>query len=145
MDDVLWALRELQSAMDGAAPAIARRAGLSSNDLAGLDVVASAVPGHHVGPADVARHLGITTASATAMVDRLVSSGHVQRHPHDSDRRRVVLRHTPKAENDLWQALGPLLGDLSAVLAGYSERDRATIAGFLREAADCWRHQAAQR
>ena len=43
-----------------------------------------------MGPTELARALHITTASATAMVDRLVRAGHVVREPHPEDRRRMV-------------------------------------------------------
>ena len=45
-----------------------------------------------MGPTELARALHITTASATAMVDRLVRAGQVVREPHPEDRRRMTVR-----------------------------------------------------
>jgi DNA-binding MarR family transcriptional regulator len=88
---------------------------------------------------DIAHRLGITTASATGMVDRLVDSGHLERHPHPTDRRRVRLRHTPQAEAVMWQALAPLLAGVTTVEERLTDEERAVVARFLRDIAAVWR------
>lgn len=140
--ELLLALRDLQVAMDRGAGGIAHRAGLSPADMAALDVVMSAAPDEAVGPGDIARHHGISTASATVMVDRLVASGHVERHPHPTDRRRVVLRHTGSAETTVWEVLLPLLGDLAELEARLDDRDRAVVLGFVRSATEVYERHA---
>ncbi|MGY4721539.1 MarR family winged helix-turn-helix transcriptional regulator [Naumannella cuiyingiana] len=49
-----------------------------------------------VTPKDLATRLSITTGSATALVDRMVGAGYVNREPHPADRRSILLRLTPR-------------------------------------------------
>jgi DNA-binding MarR family transcriptional regulator len=48
------------------------------------------------GQTDLAADLGITSGSSTALVDRLERSGIAERYAHPSDRRRALVRLTPK-------------------------------------------------
>lgn len=59
----------------------------------------------------------IAPATATRTVDHLVSDGVVYRVVDPTDRRRVVLRITSRGQQ-LLDALGPLLAELEAELAG---------------------------
>ncbi len=43
---------------------------------------------------EIAAYLGITKQSAAVMVDELVASGYVSKHPHRSDRRSQLVRLT---------------------------------------------------
>lgn len=55
---------------------------------------------YHHGPCPlraVAAGVGVSVASASEMVERLVDEGIVQREPHPSDRRQVLLSLTPRA------------------------------------------------
>jgi len=42
-------------------------------------------------PTNITRELGISSASTTAMLDRLQRSGYLRREPHPSDRRKVFV------------------------------------------------------
>ena len=57
--------------------------------------------GEQVNSSDLAAHLGITSASTTAVVKRLVASGHVQRHPDPSDGRGVLLTATGHTDEEV--------------------------------------------
>ena len=48
---------------------------------------------------DIARALGVTTAAATGIVDRLVRSAYAQRVYDDSDRRIINIRISPKGRD----------------------------------------------
>ena len=89
-------LRELLDAAQQSGPAVARRAGLTPTELASLEQLTR----HPWGPGELARHLGVTSAAASGIVDRLVSRGHVERRPdeHDGRRTRVVLTDSGRAE-----------------------------------------------
>ncbi len=70
--------------------------------------------------ADVATHLGVTSATASAMVDRLVRRGLLARMSHPRERRRVTLsltrtgaRHLNEARAATRRRLGQVLGTLS--------------------------------
>jgi DNA-binding MarR family transcriptional regulator len=133
------ALRGLQAVMIDGSAVVSRRMSLSANEMAGLQVVAETGTGAPVGPAEIARHLDISTAAATGVVDRLVAHGHLERHPHPTDRRRIALRLTPHAEAEVAAALVPLLARIGAVEQRYSDAERAVIGRFLEEVAGVWR------
>lgn len=59
-----------------------------------------------VGPTELARYLGISTASTTALIDRLEKSDHVIRQPHPSDRRSVRVVATEQSHIEVRQTLG---------------------------------------
>lgn len=81
-----------------------------------------------VSPADIARHLRISTASTTKLLDRLVASGHVTRSAHPADRRARVVALTPAARRAFFTLFGPRLAAMRAAFAGFSaaELDAAT-------------------
>ncbi|GAA4031771.1 hypothetical protein GCM10022247_66040 [Allokutzneria multivorans] len=127
------AVRQLLLAGAEAQVALAKRLGVNATDAAALDHLFSA--GHPVGPAELSRRLGITTASATAVTDRLVRSGHVDRVPDAHDRRRHALTPTGKAHRDLLGALQPLITAIDAASAALSPAERDTVAAYLSDVA----------
>lgn len=108
--------------------ALAARVGVGLNDLLALDHL-SAEPA--VGVVELGRRLGMRSASATVLVDRLVAAGHVRRAPHTTDRRRTVLELTDTAQADVWQALAPLVGDLDRLTAKLDDAAAASVLDFL--------------
>lgn len=50
---------------------------------------------------ELAARLGVTSSTATGLVDRLVELGHLARHEEPTDRRQVVVTATPDAEANL--------------------------------------------
>lgn len=125
--------------LERGAQTLARRMGLNGNEAAALNEVATFAPDRAIGPAHLARRLRISTAAATRLVDRLERRGHLERHPHDGDRRRLTLRHTEHAEGVVAAVLGPLLEELAAVERGLSDEERVVILRFLRDVTDVWR------
>ncbi len=94
---------------------------------------------HDVTPIELARHLDISTASITALLDRLEKSGHVQRRPHPSDRRKLLVVATPHAEQHMRLILGTMHSRMMAATRGMTEAEAGAVAAFLdrmREAVD---------
>lgn len=110
--------------------ALAARVGVGLNDLLALDHLSSQT--EPVGVVELGRRLGMRSASATVLVDRLVAAGHVRRVPHPTDRRRTVLELTDLAEDDVWQALLPLIGGLDGLISGLDDGAARTVLDFLR-------------
>lgn len=127
------ALRKLMRASEEVDLAFARRLGLGPTDVAALDRLLEDGP---MGPAELGERLGMRSASATALVDRLERAGHVQRRAHPSDRRRIDVVATPRAAGEVWEALGPLLERLEAVAAELPPEAQATVAGYLDRVAE---------
>jgi DNA-binding MarR family transcriptional regulator len=84
---------------------------------------------------DDAAHLGISSGSATGLVDRLESAGHVRRQPHPSDRRRLVIAPTDSAARDVIEVLRPMLDDLDALGGQFTEPEQRVVEQYLRQAA----------
>lgn len=131
---ITLAVRALQQATAEAQRALARRLELGLSDVAALDhLVRSRTP---LGPVELGELLGIRSASATVLVDRLVEAGHVVRTNHPSDRRRRVLYTTEQARAEVLRAVQPLIDALQELAAGLDDEQAHTVLLFLQRAAD---------
>ncbi len=75
--------------------------------------------------------LGLTSASTTALVDRLERAGHIRRRRDTADRRRVLLEVTQSATELGWAFFGPLIGAANSTIEGFTPDERNTIERFL--------------
>ena len=107
---------------------IADTLGLSRGDFNAMSHLMGAEP---MGPSELAHRLHMTTSSATVLVDRLESMGHVVRQPDPGDRRRLVVEPTTSAQEATWSVLMPLIMSVEAALEGVSQRDQRVIARYL--------------
>jgi DNA-binding MarR family transcriptional regulator len=82
-------------------------------------------------PTDIARYLGVSTASTTSLIDRMTDSGHVVRVPHPSDRRRITVFPTELAQKEVRATLGDMHARMMAATAGLSAAEAEVIIGFL--------------
>jgi DNA-binding MarR family transcriptional regulator len=127
-EDITWATRRLDIAMSRLMVAFSRAVGISVPEmltLEHLDVDGS------LGPSELARRLQMTTGAVTALVDRLEASGHVARAPHPSDRRRVVLTRTQKADEDITEEVAPMVMEILELAESMDDAERRTVGRFL--------------
>jgi len=111
--------------------AMADRLGLGDTDLTALDeLVRSQSP---LGPVELGQRLGIRSASATVLVDRLQAAGHLERRPDPVDRRRVSLHPTASALVDLREVLSPVIESVRRIAADLPPEQMRTILRFLAE------------
>lgn len=92
-----------------------------------------------VTPVTISRYLGITSASTTALLDRLEKTGHITRTPNPDDRRSVLIASSQKSETEVRHTLGAMHERMMGVVRKMSADDRATVIAFLddmREAVD---------
>ena len=82
-------------------------------------------------PSELAQRLEISTAATTLVVDRLVTLGHVQRHPHASDRRKVVVVPAAASVARAVEELMPVIGGVSSLAQEILPTERAVIEAFL--------------
>lgn len=87
-------------------------------------------------PTWLASQLQLSTASVTALIDRLERAGHVQRFRGEADRRRVRLTLTASAKQLGEAFFGPLIGQVIDILNGFSRTERDAITRFLAAVAD---------
>jgi DNA-binding MarR family transcriptional regulator len=52
--------------------------------------------GRHATPGEIAERLGITSSTATGLVERLADGGYIRRSHSENDRRQVLLQLLPK-------------------------------------------------
>jgi DNA-binding MarR family transcriptional regulator len=131
------AVRALLQAGRETETVIAWRLGLGVRDVQAMDqLLSSSEP---LGPAELSRRLGITTASATALVDRLEEAGHLQRGPHARDRRRLVLRPTGRSRQAILRELSPVIKATIRIADRLSPEEAAVVGRFLRQVTEAIR------
>lgn len=130
--ELALAVRDLVLAVEGYRIRLARETlGVGATEMIALGTVL--VEGPRT-PSQLARKLGITTASATELLDRLEGAGLVKRGPHPTDRRKLLISLTPRAE----QAVADIYRQLDGVLSAATDLDsaaRVAVTAFLRDAA----------
>ncbi|QCX26142.1 MarR family transcriptional regulator [Nocardioides jishulii] len=128
----LRALREITRIGARLHHVLSRRTGLGPTDLTALELLSIEM----MGPAELARHLDITTAAATGVVDRLEARGHVVRRPIPGDRRRTGVHITDAGRREAWLHLTPMFAALQANDAQFTEEERAVVERYLTGAAN---------
>lgn len=139
--DLAHAIREMLRANGEATQSLAHRLGIGFTDTTALDHLLSSADG--LGPTELGTRLGIRSASATTLVDRLEAAGHARRVPHPSDRRRQAVVATEQARDDVLEALAPLFHRVEEAAARLTPEQAAATAAFLREVAEAMRDYAA--
>ena len=133
--ETLTALRELLDTSAKVRPVVAHRSGVTQSELVALEHLIRGP----IGPAEVARLLGVTTAAATGIVDRLAGRGHVERRPHGTDRRRTELVITESAREEVLAQLLPMFQALAELDAELTEEERQVVERYLRRATEAVR------
>jgi DNA-binding MarR family transcriptional regulator len=140
--EVSWALRNVNRAGAEVDHALAQRLRLRAIDYAALGHVMEQ-PGR-LGPGELSTLLGISTGSGTELVDRLERAGHLLRHRHPQDRRRLVLHATDSATGHVLTELAPLFRALDSLAADLGEQEARVVTRYLRAAAQRM-HEYAQQ
>ncbi|MDN4160250.1 MarR family winged helix-turn-helix transcriptional regulator [Nocardioides abyssi] len=124
---LLGALRDLVEAGVRMRHTVARAAGLSEHEMVALQHLGRG----SVGPAELARLLGVSTAASTGIVDRLAARGHVVRRAHDADRRRTELHLTDTGRQEVLAHLSPMLVALRALDEDFDDDEKAVVERYL--------------
>lgn len=135
MSGTLAALQELIDVAEAVGPSVARQAGLSTSELHSLRHL-SASP---MGPVELARVLGVTSAASSGVVDRLVARGHAERRPHAEDGRRTEVVITDSGRAEVLSRLQPMFASLAALDNGLTEEQREVVERYLRGAIEAMR------
>jgi DNA-binding MarR family transcriptional regulator len=131
----LQLLRRLLDVAQQSGPAVARRADLSHTELNALELLTRQA----WGPGELARHLGVTSAAASGIVDRLVARGHVQRRPHEGDGRRTQVVLTTSGRIEVLGHLMPMFAALDELDRGLGDEERAVVDRYLTGAIEAIR------
>jgi DNA-binding MarR family transcriptional regulator len=143
---VLQALRSYRAAEVATRRSTRDSMGMGETDLLALRYLLRAeAAGEQVGPKDLSRVLGITTASTTSLIDRLVRSGHVRREPHPTDRRSLVIAPTTATDTEVRATLGEMHRRMLAVAEEFSADESRVIVSFLRRMTETLNEQVERR
>lgn len=103
--DVVTALESFVEAADAADRDLAQSLGIGRNDLRVMRRLVDADPERPATAGDLSSMLGVSSASVTALVDRLEKMGWVAREHNPGDRRSVLVRSTLGSSSDEVAAL----------------------------------------
>lgn len=131
--ELSWALRQTQRAQADVDHRLMQLMGLRPTDYQALGHVMTATD--PLGPAELSTRLAISTGSSTELVDRMEAAGHLERHPHPTDRRRRILAASPGTVGRVISELSPLFRDLDALAETFEPAEQEVIARYLRHAA----------
>lgn len=127
---VLRATRQGSSRSALFSQAVAERLGLAGTDVECLDVLLTE---GRVTVGRVAELTGLTTGSATRMVDRLEQAGYVKRVPDPADRRRVLVEPVEGLDARLGVLHDSIRHAQMEVFERYDDDQLRLLAGFLRD------------
>ncbi|APF35103.1 hypothetical protein CBF90_14260 [Microbacterium sp. AISO3] len=82
-------------------------------------------------PSNITQELGISSASTTAMLDRLERSGYLRRQPHPSDRRKVFVTLGDRPVERLRQSGSDVQHRVEDVIAHMPPGSAAVLVDFL--------------
>jgi len=140
--EFLLAVRRNGSIMQLLGQVSAERIGINVTDLNCLNIVALTGP---MTAGELARQTGLTTASITAVLDRLEQGGFVRRERDPKDRRRVIVSLNPgPGLREIGPTFGPLVRAWRAAAASYSDEELRLLLGFQRRFEDIVRGQLAR-
>lgn len=130
--DVLNLLRRYRAAETDMRSRTRSSMNMNETDLIALRYLLKAQrEGRVVLQRDLVRTLAVTSASVTALVDRLSKSGHVRRESHPNDRRAVIVVPTVDSDNEVRETLGAMHQRMIALVDGLDENELAAVAKFL--------------
>ncbi len=125
-DDIVLALlravRDFGDAHDRMSGSMKHGMDMNVTDLAALRLlIMREDQARPVTPADISRHLRISTASTTKLLDRLEAADHVVRAPHPTDRRARVVHLTDHARSEFFRLFGARLAAMRGVMGGFTD------------------------
>lgn len=85
-------------------------------------------------PTEIARNLGVSTASATELLDKLERAGHLQRRAHPADRRKRLIELTASGHELVAATYRDFAERLAPVHAALPATERHRLLDFLRAA-----------
>lgn len=135
--DVLNLLRQYRDAETTMRSRVRADMDMGEKDILALRHLISAEGrGEMLRQRDIASMLGITNASTSILVDRLVRDGYAERVPHPEDRRSVAVVPTEHGKHEVRTTLRDMHGRMMAVVEDMSVTERDVVATFLRRMID---------
>ncbi len=142
-EELALLLRRLTVELDAVGQRFAQLHGLNRTDVRALVAIMDAARrGESMTAGSLGASVELSSASVTALLDRLERAGHIRRVRDADDRRRVVLEMSESAMSAGAAFFGGLQRDLVAAMTSYSDAELAVVRRFLTEMTDVIvRHQ----
>ncbi len=121
------ALQRYQRSVQAFDDEVGRAMGLGPADLRCLDWLSQGPL--TAGQLSVAT--GLRPAATTALVDRLVARGFIERTPSETDRRQVLVRMTDEGHRQTWAFYGPLVAEGAPLLSELSKEQLGFMLDYL--------------
>lgn len=129
---LIFHMRRLSVELDRLGHEFAKQHGLHPTDVrALLTIMDAARGGEPVSPGDLARRLNLTSASVTALLDRLEANRHVRRAHSARDRRRVTLEISDEAQELGRRFFTGINRELTAAMGAFDARELDVVERFL--------------
>jgi DNA-binding MarR family transcriptional regulator len=139
--EVALLLRRLSVGMDALGQRFAELHGLGRTDVRALVAIMDAARhGQALTAGSLGAAVDLSSASVTALLDRLERVGHVRRVRDPADRRRVGLELSDTALAAGGAFFGALQRDLLQAMAAYSDAELDVVRRFLEEMAAVIEH-----
>lgn len=132
MSGTLVALQRLIDIAEAVPQSVAREAGLSTSELHSLRHLSA----HPMGPVELAKVLGVTSAASSGVVDRLVARGHAERRPDPTDGRRTQVVITDSGRAEVLSRLQPMFAALAQLDNALTDDERLVVERYLNGAID---------
>lgn len=127
-------LRRLTVELDAVGQRFADVHGLNRTDVRALVAIMDAARrGESLTAGRLGAAVDLSSASVTALLDRLEKVGHIRRARDADDRRRVVLEMSDSAMAAGAEHFGALQRDLTAAMSGYTDEELAVVRRFLED------------
>ncbi|MEO3806854.1 MarR family transcriptional regulator [Nonomuraea sp. B1E8] len=110
---------------------VANRLGVTDTDVQCLHVLGRHGP---TTPGVLAKHVNLTTGSASRMIDRLVAAGCVRRVADPGDRRRVLIEPTQDGLDRVTSAYAGLVARTRDDLGAFGDEELGVVLRFLEAA-----------
>ncbi len=130
LSEPMLSMRGFLTAHDEMQRRHARRMGINATDMQALRLLDLDGP---LGPTDLARRLGLQSASVTVLLDRLEAAGFIERIRDDHDRRRVTVRALPQAVDLLFDTWAPVVRAMDDVGHGLTSAQCTAVCAFFDE------------
>ncbi|WP_026924729.1 MarR family transcriptional regulator [Glycomyces arizonensis] len=134
--EVTGRLRELTVQLSLLNHQVSNLLGLQDVDLDCLDIISREGP---LTPGALARQAGLHPATTTGVLDRLERAGWIRRDRVPTDRRAVHVTFKPGRGAEILGLYGPMIGQVRAICADFTDDELAAVNAFLRRATEAGR------
>ena len=133
-------LREFLQVSEDFERRLGRELEVNPTDLTAMEHLIQSGP---LSPSEIAARLGVTTAAATTIVDRLARVGHVHRQSNEQDRRGVLVVPEPGSVRRALDVIRPMVQAVDEALGEFDEAEQRAITAYLERVLAIYRAHVA--